>query len=393
MEVVKRGKSKSLGAVIVSIMALIGFGISSYVATANAAAVPKPAVKSPAKQAAAPAWETEWNNALAAAKKEGKVVIFSSLATDARIALGKSFKARYGIEVEWVAGRGAEAAEKFFAERRGGIYSGDLFIIGGITPFVSLKPAGVLEPLKPLLILPEVTNPKVWYGGGLWFADNARSYVSSPILTTAQYVVANSTLVKKGEITSYKDLLNPKWKGKIVLNDPTTVGAGSRWFACVAEKIMGVDYMKELAKQEVAVVRDQRLQMEWISRGKYSVILGPQPTITAEFMTAGAPLMPIEVAEGSWLGGGPGLAAYINKAPHPNAAKVFLNWFHGREGQAVYGKVSLTESARLDVSNEYLDPSVRRQPNVKYFISEDEDFLMKFGDLMKVAGQIFAVGK
>ena len=87
------------------------------------------------------------------------------------------------------------------------------------------------------------------------------------------------------------------------------------------------------------------------------------------------------------------MAAYVNKAPHPNAAKVFLNWFHTKEGQTVYGRISLAESARLDVPNDYLDPAARRKPNVKYFISEDEDFMLKFSELMKSARQIFAVGK
>ncbi len=382
------------GLVVTAISALVWFSILCQpFVVSQAFSASAPTGKSSPQKDQGSSWETEWNNAVEGAKKEGKVVIYSSLASNSRVVLGKAFKEKYGIDVEWVAGRGAEATEKFFTERRGGLYLGDLFIIGGITPFVSLKPAGVLEPLKPLLILPEVTNPKAWWGGGLWFADNARSYVSSPILTTAQYLVANSTMVKKGEIVSYRDLLKPKWKGKIILNDPTTVGAGSRWFAVVAEKIMGVDYMRELAKQDIVVTRDQRLQLEWISREKYPVILGPQPDITAEFTHAGAPLMPIEVSEGSWLGGGPGLAAYINKAPHPNAAKVFLNWFHSKEGQTIYGRSSLTESARLDVPNDYLDPSVRRKPNVKYFISEDEDFIMKFNDLMKLAGQIFSIGK
>ncbi len=379
---------------VVSVVVLLGLGsVCQLLTVSDALAAPQPAVKAPTKQESGPSGAMEWDKTVQAAKKEGKVVIYTTLATDARMALSKAFKDKYGIDAEWVAGRGAETTEKFFAERRGGIYSGDLFIIGGVTPIVSLKPAGVLEPLKPLLVLPEVTNPKAWWGGSLWFADNARSYVSSPILTTAQYLIANTAMVKKGEITSYRDLLQPKWKGKIAMNDPTTVGAGARWFACVSEKIMGVDYMRELAKQDIVVTRDQRLQMEWISKGKYPILIGPQPTIAAEFITAGAPLMSIEVSEGSWLGGGAGLAAYVNKAPHPNAAKVFLNWFHTKEGQTVYGRISLAESARLDVPNDYLDPAARRKPNVKYFISEDEDFMLKFSELMKSARQIFAVGK
>ena len=94
----------------------------------------------PAKKAASPGqagaeWEKVWAKTVSDGKKEGKVVIYTALASNSRVVLGKSFKDKFGIDVEWVAGRGAEAAEKFLTERRGGIYSGDLFIIGGITPF------------------------------------------------------------------------------------------------------------------------------------------------------------------------------------------------------------------------------------------------------------------
>ncbi len=389
----EKKKSRS---VMMSVIALIWFSILCWpfgppeaVSAANSTA----RAKSPVTETQGPSWEVEWNKALEAAKKEGKVVIGTAIASDARTALGKAFKDKYGIDVQWMAGRATELNTKIFAERREGIYSVDLFITGGITPFVSLQPAGLLEPLKPLLILPEVTNPKAWWGGGLWFSDKGKNLVSSPILTTSQYEIANSNMVKKGEITSYRDFLKPKWKGKIVMNDPTISGAGSRWFSVVTEKIMGVDFMRELAKQDIVVIRDQRLQMEWVSRGNYPIILGPQPTVTAEFVTAGAPLMPIEVSEGGWLGGGPGLVMYVNKAPNPNAAKIFINWFHTKEGQSIYGRISRTESARLDVSNDYLEPAERRKPNVKYFISEEEDFIMKLDNLMKLAGQIFSVKK
>lgn len=338
-------------------------------------------------------WQIDWAKALNEAKKEGKIVVFSALASETRALLGKSFKEKYNIDVEWVSGRGAEVAEKLLSERRAGIYLADLFIIGGIIPFVNLRPAGALDPLKPLLILPEVTDGKLWWEGGLWFVDNQRNMVSSPILTTAQYLLVNSNMVKKGEISSYRDLLNPKWKGKIVINDPTTVGAGARWFAVVAEKIMGIDYMRELAKQEVIVTRDQRLQLEWVSKEKYPITLGPHPDIAAEFRRANAPLMPVEVQEGSWVGGGTGLVTYVNRAPHPSAAKVFINWFHSREGQTLYSRSTLAQSARLDVPVDHLDISERRNDSVKYFISEDEDFIMKFPELMRLAGQIFSAGR
>jgi len=191
------------------------------------------------------------------------------------------------------------------------------------------------------------------------------------------YLSVNTDLVKPGEIKSYKDLLNPKWKGRIIMNDPTVGGAGSRWFAVVADQFMGLDYMRSLASQEPVITREQRLQVESLARGKYAIAIGMQPDIQAEFVKYGSPIKTVVPEEGGWLGGGPGLIGYFDRAPHPNAAKIFANWFLSKEGQTLYSKTALAESARLDVPNDHIAREDRRIPGVKYFIGDDEDFLIK----------------
>ncbi len=323
-------------------------------------------------------WEANWKKTLDAAKNEGKVHIYSVASNAVRSALSKEFTKKYGIQLEFVTARGSELVEKLSSERRANIYLADLYIGGSTTPTTSFKPAGFLDPLKPLLVLPEVTNPKLWYGGGLYFGDKEKQYVVCPVLTAANnYLSVNADLVKPGEIKAYKDLLNPKWKGKIIINDPTIAGAGSRWFAVVADQFTGLDYMRDLAKQEPFLTRDQRLQAEWVARGKYAIAIGVQPDLQAEFIKAGAPIKTVIPEEGTWLGGGPGLIVYFNRAPHPNAAKIFVNWFLSKEGQTLYSKTAAAESARLDVPTDHLNKDDLRVPGVKYFISEDEEFLIK----------------
>ena len=114
-----------------------------------------------------------------------------------------------------------------------------------------------------------------------------------------------------------------------------------------------------------------------LARGKYAVAIGVQPDIQAEFIKMGARIQTIIPEEGAWLGGGPGLIAVFNHAPHPNAAKFFVNWFLTKEGQTVYSRTARAESARLDVPNDHLNKGDLRDPNVRYFISEDESFLKK----------------
>ena len=345
---------------------------------AGGAATGSAAKNQGAQRAPNPDWEADWTKALDAAKKEKRLHIYGVASTSVRTALAKEVASQYGIEVDFVTARGSELVEKVSSERRAGMYLADVYLGGATTPIADFKPKGFLDPMKPLLILPEVTDPKLWYGGNLYFSDKEKQYVACPILTASNnYLSVNTDLVKPGEIRSYKDLLNPRWKGKIIINDPTIAGAGSRWFAVVADRFMGLDYMREMVKQEPVIIRDQRLQVEGLARGKYAIAIGVQPDIQGEFIKAGAHIETIIPAEGAWLGGGPGLIAYFNRAPHPHASKIFVNWFLSKEGQTVYSKTARAESARLDVPTDHLDKGDLRTPGVKYFVSEDEDFLMK----------------
>ena len=135
--------------------------------------------------------------------------------------------------------------------------------------------------------------------------------------------------------------------------------------------------MRNLVNQGPGSTGSQRLEVESLARGKYAIAIGIQPDIQAEFIKNGAPIKTIIPAEGTWLGGGPGLIAYFNRAPHPNATKVFINWFLSKEGQTLYSVTANAESARLDVPVDHINKEDRREPGVKYFLSESEDFLIK----------------
>ncbi len=368
-------KKRNAGSLLPGVLFFLSLFYAPLVEQVKAAANPAAKAKS---VVANPAWEADWKKTLEAAKKEGKVYIYTVVSSETRGALTNAFTPKYGIQLAFITGRGDDLVAKLTAERRANIYMADFFIGGATTPTTTFKPRGFLAPLKPLLILPEVTDPKAWYGGALFFTDKERQYVPCPVLTAANsYLAVNTDLVKPGEIKTYKDLLNPKWHGKIIMNDPTIPGAGSRWFAVVADRYTGLDYMRELVKQEPTITRDQRLQVEGMARGKYPIAIGAQPDILADFIKASAHVDTVIPEEGTWLGGGPGLIVFFDHAPNPNAAKIFANWFLSKEGQTVYSKTARAESARLDVPTDHLDKGDLRMPGVKYFISEDEEFLIK----------------
>lgn len=335
--------------------------------------------------------QSDWDKTVALARQEGVVFLVTTAAASTREALSAPLKAKYGIDLEFIVGAGGDLSERVGAQRRAGLFFYDFYMGGATTAVTTMKPAGFLDPLKPLLVLPEVTDPKVWFGGGINYADKEGQYVGCSILMSSfKYLTVNSDLVKPGEIKSYKDLLDPKWKGKIVMYDPTIAGAASRWVAVVADKYMGSDYMVQFAKNEPVITRDYRLQIEGTAKGKYLITIGSHPDILAEFIKLGAPLKPVMPAEGAFLTGGSGLVSYLNKAAHPNASKVFINWFLSKEGQTYYSRSILAQSARIDVPTDHLDKDDIRDPNVKYFVSEEENFLIKIREYQEKSKVIFA---
>ncbi len=348
------------------------------VAPAPAAApaqAPAAAEKPKAPIASRAAWEDAWEQVLNGAKKEGRVVVYSTAGAEVRSTLVRPFKARYGIDAEFVTGKGAEIGQKVITERRAGIYAADVYVGGTSTPVTQLKPAAVLDPLEPAMILPEVIDPKVWWSGNLLWVDSSHLILAFNAYPLPAYAI-NTTVVKAEELKSYKDLLNPKWKGKMTMNDPTVAGIGPRGMSFLLHGI-GEGYMRELAKQEPLVMRDQRLQVEWLAHGKYPIALFCKSDPIAEFRKAGAPIEELVPQEGQALTSGSGNVTLVNRAPHPNAARVFINWLLSKEGQLLFSQASLVHSARVDVQTSFLDPVKVRRPDVKYFWMETEDYLVK----------------
>ncbi|MDP2645654.1 MAG: extracellular solute-binding protein [Desulfobacterales bacterium] len=335
-------------------------------------------------------WEAEWQKTLEAGKKEGKVVVYTTAPGQMRKALQSGFKEKFQIEVEVSSFRGGEMGAKLLTERKAGLYLVDVFVGGSTTPITQLKPTGALDPLDKLLVLPEVTDTKSWYQEKLWWIDEARTllmFLGFPVPNLA----VNTSMVKLEEIKSYKDLLDPRWKGKIVMNDPTVPGTAAKGFSVIGWHLLNLDYWRELAKQEPVISRNQRLQMEWVARGKYPILFFPQSAVATEFIRAGAPIASYTPAEGTYVTGASGNVAIMNRAPHPNATKIFINWMLSREGQIAFSQAFGRQSLRVDVGTEGLDPVALRRPDGKYFTgTENEEFLSKQTEQMVIAREIFA---
>lgn len=347
-------------------------------------------ISSPTPQPGVPSsadWRADWEKSLVAARKEGRLSVHTGgTSASTRDTMVKVIREKFGIEMEFLSGRAGELAQKVLSERRAGLYLVDINIRGPVTALNVLKPAGALDPLEPLLFLPEVLDSKVWLGNSLNWVDKEH-YALYFLAYPSGQLGFNTNMVRADEINSWRDLLNPKWKGKMLLQDPTLTG--TRWFQVMYSSIMGVEYLRELAKNEPVIMRDQRLMVEWLARGKYPLLIDPPTAEFEEFFKLGTPIHQKTPKEGGYITGGAGGLTLFNKAPHPNATKVFINWLLTKEGQTVFSQASGSPSSRLDVTTEFINPWSLREPGIQYRDVRSEEVVMQGIDYLETAKQVF----
>lgn len=330
---------------------------------------------------------SDWQRMILEARKEGKVVIYNSANPPTRTVLAEKMKELFGIDAEYLTGRGPELMAKIRGERNAGLYIPDIYLGGATSMFDLFKPAGLLEPFYPLLILPEVKDPKLWWKEQIPFLDKEKM-IFNMIAYPSTHLVINTNNVNARDMESWYNLLDPKWKGKITLRDPTSPGAGLSWFQ-VASMVLGVDYMRALARQKPEIMHDSRLQMEWLARGKYPIGIGASGQLAYDFKQSGAPVDVADAKEIKMLSTSDGNIAFFNKSPHPTSARVFINWLLSKEGQEVYTKPQQQHSTRNDVATDFINPLNLRKQGIEYILSDSEEMLLKKMEYADLGKEIF----
>jgi iron(III) transport system substrate-binding protein len=346
---------------------------------------------------ARPEWQFEWDKTVEAAKREGKLSVYfwqGGNLEKAILAFQKKFPE---IQVTTVGGRGSKFVVRLTSEQRAGKYLADVCMCGVTSPYeVLLKQAKALDPIKSLFLLPEVVDESKWWEGRHHFQDPEGQYIFAfwgrPSATRASY---NSNLVDPRDFKSYWDILNAKWKGKIVAIDPNESAGG--WRALYYKPSVGAEFLRRLfAELDITPTREDRQAADWLATGKFA--LGLFVTGVPEAKAQGLPVDEFRDANfkesPSLDTGANGTIVLLKQAPHPNAAKLFINWFLSREGQSLYQEVMNTrfdyvESMREDIAKESVPPEYRRRKGVKYvnmFVPEHMDpapLLKLYKDTMK----------
>jgi ABC-type Fe3+ transport system substrate-binding protein len=342
-----------------------------------------------------PDWEKKWTQLVADARKEGKVVIIAPPDPQVRAALPAAFKEKYGITVEYIGGRSSETAAKMRAERNAGVHTVDVALSGIQTMAAIFYREKMLAPIDDtVLIHPEVTEGKYWKKGKPWFMDPEGKYILRLFNTVSGMFYINTTVIKPEELKSSKDLLNPKWKGKIIVHDPTVPGTGSNDAARLYVQF-GEDFIKKLyIDQQPRILRDRRQITDGISRGAYAIALGAEDDDMDKLTKEGLPLHPIYVLDDlpASTSAGVGQLGLMAGAPHPNAAKLFINWMASKEGMELFSRTRGGAPTRNDVNElSFLPAANVPKPGVEYFDTYDWEFTLstkekiraRMGELLK----------
>ncbi len=321
---------------------------------------------------------SDWERTVEAAKKEGQLTLYhwgAPLMLDA----GAFQKAYPEIKVNVVSAMSTELMQRILAERRGEKFIPDVYI-AGIATMVVLHKAKAFDPIKNVLSLPEVADESKWWRGKHTYGDAERAHIFT-FTKSPDYgsIAVNTKLVDPTEFKSYWDFLQPKWKSKITVQDLRCGGPGSTPLRFMYyNPDLGAKFVRQLySAMDATLYRDNRLALDWLGSGKYSIAFFIQKVEEAEIK--GVPVQQFKqtMKEGVGLSSRVGHMALLNRAPHPNAAKVFINWYLSREGQELHQKLQIAthdpaDSLRIDIGKNQIPAADRRQDGVKYIDLDEQ---------------------
>ena len=322
--------------------------------------------------------------AVKAAEQEGQLVLYSLTEVGEAIA-NTGFPHKFPkIKLSVVSARGGEHISRIMAERRAGKFLADIGDLGNTSPY-TLYQSKALDPIASAFILPEVKDESKWWQGKQQFIDPEGRYILVYVGAPLFLLGYNTKLVNPAGFKSYWDLLDAKWKGKVVAFDPKAGGFAAtrdRFFFHNPE--LGPQFLRRLFSEMALTLYARFPQGEdWLAAGKYSLCLCRHQSIS-EAKSQGLPvdlMEPAQFKEGVGVESRAKTLVLMNQAPHPNAAKVFLNWFLSREGQsdfqrsaAKYLDAGAEGSLRMDIPKDDIPPRNRLNPGVKYMPQWNPDY-------------------
>ena len=274
-----------------------------------------------------------------AAKKEGKVVFYTGIEREAAQAISDGFKKKYPfLTVDMVRASSSKLATRLDAEIEANRVQADAFEFSTLYLTNDLQKRG--EILK--YDSPEyAAYPKEYASPGYWAATGLSSIII--LVNTKKVDAANMP-------KSWWDLTKPYWKGKLVIDNLEVSGTGYNWLVAVVNTPeLGWKFIQELGQNNVGLERGHAGMAQKVAAGEYAAAaeMSDFHLHNLRIASASVPAKGIYPTEG--VPREPWTAGILKRAPHPNAAKLFLDYLLSQEGQAAYAKSMGWSSARSDV--------------------------------------------
>lgn len=338
------------------------------------------------------AWQAEWEKTVAAAHQEGAVTIYGQARYPTSGGI-KAFEQFYPkIKLNFIGGTGSQQGVRIMAEKRANKHLVDIAIGGAGTQVQVYYRAGLLEPTSVAFILPEVKDASGWWERKHHFADPEERYVFAMTGDVSSGMGAyNTRMVKPNEVQSWWDLLNPKWKGKIVGTDPKSAGNIQNWRYLYYSPDLGPKFIRRLlGEMDMKFSVDERQMMDWVGSGKYPIHLFAKGANVDRAKEQGLPVEELNSQkEAGSMGTGSGHISFFKNAHHPSAARVYINWILSREGQLTWQKITQDHSLRMDIPKEMVPKEQRPEEGRKYMFMSSPEY-EDVGPLRKLIDEVLA---